>query len=57
MLTIEDHRRLMAEGVDIMNAVNGELQEGIKPFHTVGDLEQDRPKSYWFKVKCTSLLS
>lgn len=35
VLTTTDHRRLMAEGVDIMNVVNAELQEGMKPFHTV----------------------
>lgn len=42
----------MAEGLDIMNAVNVDLEEGMKQFYTVGDLQQDKPKSYWFKVKC-----
>ena len=41
LLTPEDHRRLMDEGVHIMNAVNAELEDGLKHFHTVGDLLQE----------------
>ena len=38
LLIVEDHRCLMQEEVDVMNAVNAELPEGVKHFHIVSDL-------------------
>ena len=52
VFTVDDHRKLMREGVEIMEDVNADLGEGNKHFHTLGDLEQPKPKSFWFEVKC-----
>ena len=56
VLTVEDHRKLIKEGVEVMEAVNAELAEGVKLFYTLGDLEQPRPKRFWCKIKCPTTM-
>ena len=51
ILTNEDHKRLVREGIDIFMAVNNSTKN--KPFVLVGDPTQDDVKSFWFKVQCT----
>ena len=40
VLTSEDHKRLVQEGVQILGAVNHDAQSKNKPFVVVGDPDQ-----------------
>ena len=52
VVTPEDHKRLIAEGVDIVGSANATLPSGHKHFTILGNLEAKDTRCYWFKVKC-----
>ena len=52
ILTPEDHKRVIAEGVEIVQLVNGTLPAGHKEFTVLGNLEAHDTRCYWFKVRC-----
>ena len=51
-VTLEDHKRLISEGVKIVEAVNASLLEGQKKFMVLGNLTAENTRCYWFKVRC-----
>ena len=52
ILTTEDHRRLVLEGVDILKRVNNELDPNRETFELVGgDPHATELKSSWWKTK------
>ena len=51
-LTPEDHKRLISEGVEILEGVNSSLPDGHKKFTVLGNLGAEDTRCYWFKVKC-----
>ena len=51
-LTPEDHKRLISEGVEILEGVNAILPDGHKKFTVLGNLTAEDTRCYWFKVKC-----
>ena len=51
-LTPEDHKRLIFEGVEILEGVNATLPDGHKKFTVLGNLTAEDTRCYWFKVKC-----
>jgi hypothetical protein len=51
-LTPEDHKRLISEGVEILEGVNVALPDGHKKFTVLGNLTAEDTMCYWFKVKC-----
>jgi len=52
ILTPEDHKRMIAEGVEIVQSVNGTLPDGHKEFTVLGNLQAEDTRCYWFKVRC-----
>lgn len=52
IVTLEDHKRLIAEGAHIVEVVNATLPEGQKQFTMLGNLAAKDTRCYWFKVKC-----
>ena len=53
ILTVEDHRRLVKEGAQILEVVNTSANSDRPPFLLIGDPESADVKSFWFKVKCS----
>ena len=52
ILTLADHRRLVEEGVSILQSVNDLISSNDPPFVIVGDVGVPQLKSFWFKVRC-----
>ena len=52
ILTPADHRRLVEEGVSILQSVNDLISSNDPPFVIVGDVGVPQLKSFWFKVRC-----
>lgn len=53
ILTVAYHRRLVEEGIKIMDGVNGIIDSDPKPFHWIGfDPSATEVKSFWYKVQC-----
>lgn len=54
ILTVEDHRKLVREGIDIVDAVNDSVDSDKKPFKWVGgDVESPHVRSLWYRVQCS----
>jgi hypothetical protein len=51
-MTPADHKRLVEEGVSILQSVNDSISEDDPPFVIVGDVGVPQLKSFWFKVRC-----
>ena len=51
-VTLEDHKNLIAKGVQIMEGVNATLADGLKKFTVLGNFTSSDTRCYWFKVKC-----
>lgn len=51
-LTPHDHKRMINEGVQIVEDVNSSLPDDHKKFTILGNLTADDTRCYWFKVKC-----
>lgn len=51
-ITPKDHKQLIAERVQIMEAVNATLLEGVKKFALLENLAAQDTRCYWFRVKC-----
>lgn len=51
-VTPEDHKQLVAQGVQIVDNVNDILPLGQKKFVVFGNLTAKNTRCYWFKVKC-----
>lgn len=53
ILTAEDHRQLVLEGVDILNALNASVDPEKQTFQVIGgDPHTTQMKSFWWKAKC-----
>jgi hypothetical protein len=53
LLTNEDYKRAIIEGIRIIDFVNAPFAVNEQPFVLVGDLESLELKSFWYKVRCT----
>jgi hypothetical protein len=53
LLTNEDHKRVVIEGIRIIKFINAPFAIDEKPFILVGDLESSKLKSFWYKIRCT----
>lgn len=51
-ITGADHKRLVEEGIGVMDTVNDSIDSSKPTFQLVGDPDEALMKSYWFKVKC-----
>ena len=51
-ITPEEHKELIAKGVQIMEGVNATFPEDHKKFSVLGNLAAEDTRCYWFKVKC-----
>ena len=47
-----DHKRLVEEGVSILQSVNDSISLDDPQFVVVGDVRVSQLKSFWFKVRC-----
>jgi hypothetical protein len=52
ILTIANHKKLVQEGIKIMDTLNNKILCEKKPFAVIGDMESGDLKSFWFKVRC-----
>lgn len=53
LLTAEDHRQLVLEGVKILEQVNDSLDSEVQTFELIGgDPHCTELKSFWWKAKC-----
>ena len=52
ILTSVDHRRLVEEGVSILQSVNDSISTDDPLFVVVGDVGVLQLKSFWYKVRC-----
>ena len=53
ILTVEDHKCLVKEGLELVEAVNAKSESERPPFVVVGDVNSKQIKCFWLKVKCT----
>lgn len=53
ILRIEDHKRLVKEGIELVERVNAKSDSERSPFVIVGDVDSNQVKCFWVKVKCT----
>lgn len=53
VLTVSDHKRLVQEGLEILQGVNNNIGGGRPTFEVVGDTESDNVRCFFVKVKCT----
>ncbi len=53
VLTNEDHKRVVIEGIGIIESVNAPFVADEQPFVLVGDPKSLDMKSFWYKVRCT----
>lgn len=51
-MTPEDHKELIAEGVQIVDEVNATLAGGHKKFSILENKKAKDTRCYWIKVKC-----
>jgi hypothetical protein len=52
VLTNQDHRRLVQEGVCVFKSFNSAAVAGRLPFELIGDLGSADFMSFWYKVRC-----
>jgi hypothetical protein len=52
VLTLANHKRLVLEGIEILDALNEDIGEEKKTFDVIGDLNSEEVRSFWFRVKC-----
>ncbi len=52
ILTAADHKRLVEEGVTIMDLINDSVEPDRSPFSLIGDRHSPHMRSFWMKVKC-----
>jgi hypothetical protein len=52
ILTAEDHKRVVEDGMAILDMVNRDICVEGGPFGAIGDPEGDSIKSFWHKVRC-----
>jgi hypothetical protein len=52
VLTPTDHKRLVLEGIEILDALNEDIGGEKKTFDVIGDLNSEEVRSFWFRVKC-----
>ena len=52
IMTISDDKRLIIEGIKMLEAVNSTVEGNMKPFMLIGDPDSEYLKSVWYKVKC-----
>jgi hypothetical protein len=52
VLTPADHKCLMLEGIEILDALNEDIGGEKKMFDVIWDLNFEEVRSFWFRVKC-----
>jgi ribosomal protein S27E len=52
VLTPVDHKRLVLEGIEILDALNEDIGGEKKTFDVIGDLNSEEVRSFWLRVKC-----
>ena len=52
LLTSTDHKRLVEEGVSILQSVNDSISSDDPPFVLIGDVGSEQLKCAWYKVRC-----
>lgn len=52
ILTQADHKKTIGEGAQIVHEINDRMEGNKKPFHVVGDPNNDDLCMYWFEVQC-----
>jgi hypothetical protein len=52
VMTLDDHKRAVKDGLDIMYHVNESTTSKNKPFLALGDPDSLELKCFWHKVKC-----
>ena len=52
MYSPADHKRLVEEGLSILESVNDSISLTDPPFVVVGNINVSQFKSFWFKVRC-----
>lgn len=52
ILTAADHKRLVEDGLRVLEEVNNSVDGGLGPFVVIGDEDATRLKSFWYKVRC-----
>jgi hypothetical protein len=52
VLTPADHKHLVLERIEILDALNEDIGGEKKTFDVIGDLNSEEVRSFWFRVKC-----
>lgn len=52
ILSLHNHKRLVKEGVEVMEVVNDILEEGHNHFTVRRDVNTSNSKCFWYKVRC-----
>ena len=52
VFTPADHKRLILEGIEILDPLNEDIGGEKKKFDVIGDLNFEELWSFWFSVKC-----
>jgi hypothetical protein len=47
-----DHKHLVLEGIEILDALNEDIGGVKKTLDVIGDLNSEEVRSFWFRVKC-----
>jgi hypothetical protein len=55
VMTLDDHRRAVKDGLDKMYRINESTISKNKPFLALGDLDLVELKCFWYKVKCITM--
>jgi hypothetical protein len=52
VLTPADHKHLVLERIEILDALNEDIGGEKKTFDVIGDLNSEEVRSFWFRMKC-----